>query len=171
MASDGEKPVFQPIRTDNILSSQGSHPGYPEHDIEAPISPQNGEGEHPGYAEDEIESPDTFRHDSSTDVDEKLERVETTRSMRDRRQFQPVTTRDRAELQRIASTFSGRDALSRTNTALSAPLERPDTLAGISLGDPVVDPGSPEFDVYKWSRMFVMPTSGDIQCANGKIPG
>ncbi|KAH7413485.1 putative ABC transporter CDR4 [Cadophora sp. MPI-SDFR-AT-0126] len=155
MASDGERPVFQPIRTDNILSGQGEHPGYPEHDIEQPISPQNGEGEHPGYAEDEIEHPETFRHDSSTDVDEKLERVQTTKSMRDRREFEPVRPGDREELHRIASTFSGRSPMSRTNTALSAPLERPDTLAGVNVGDPVLDPGSPEFDVYKWSRMMM----------------
>lgn len=156
MASEEDKPVFQPIRRENILTGQGEHPGYPEEDIEQPISHVNGDGEHPGYPEDEIERPETSHHDSSTDVDEKLERVETTKSMRDRKEFEPVTPRDRAELHRIASTFSGRHALSRTNTALSAPLERPDTLAGVNIGDPVLDPGSPEFDVYKWSRMFVL---------------
>ncbi|KAG4429722.1 GTPase-activating protein [Cadophora sp. M221] len=155
MASEGEKQDFQPIRTENILNGQGEHPGYPEDEIERPTTVLNGEGQHPGYAEDEIERPETFHNDSSTDTDEKLERVETTRSMRDRRQFEPVTSRDREELHRIASTFSGRNALSRTNTALSAPLERPDTLAGVNIGDPVLDPGSPEFDVYKWSRMLM----------------
>lgn len=132
MASQDERPVFQPIRSQSIL---------------------NGEGEHPGYPEDEIEQPATFRHDSSTDFDDKLERVETTKSTRDRRQFEPIGPGDREELQRIATTFSGRAALSRTNTAVSGGLSRQDTLAGVSLGDPVLDPGSPEFDAYKWSRM------------------
>lgn len=156
MASDGEKQIFQPLRTENILNDQGEHPGYPEEDIERPTTVANGEQQHSGIPEHEIERPETFRNDSSTDVDEKLERVKTTQSVRDRRQFEPIRPRDRDDLQRIASTFSGRAALSRTNTTLSAPVERQDTLAGINVGDPVLDPGSPEFDVYKWSRMFVL---------------
>ncbi|EAS35179.3 ABC transporter [Coccidioides immitis RS] len=34
-------------------------------------------------------------------------------------------------------------------------VERRDTLAGIEIGDPVLDPTKPEFDFYKWARMFM----------------
>ena len=132
MAAEEEKRVFRPIRSETIL---------------------NGQGEHPGYPEDDIERPATDRNDSSTDVEDKLERVVTTQSMRNRREYEPIIPGDREELERIASRFSGRAALSRTSTAMSGGLERKDTLAGISLGDAVLDPGSPEFDVYKWSKM------------------
>lgn len=36
-----------------------------------------------------------------------------------------------------------------------AQLERRDTLAGLQLGDPVLDPTKPEFNFYKWARMFM----------------
>lgn len=136
MAPQEEKHVFQSIR---------NHDNF------------NGGREHPGYLEDDIERPATSLNDSSTDVDDNLERIETTKSTRERHQFEPVTTRDRDELQRIASAFSGKGGLSRTNTGISGTLERLDTLAGVNIGDPVLDPDSPEFDVYKWSRMFVLP--------------
>ncbi|CZT10569.1 probable ABC1 transport protein [Rhynchosporium graminicola] len=159
MASNGENHAFQLEQAQNILSGQRSPPGYPEDEfvvVDSPTIATDGESQHPGYTSDEIERPETYRNDSSTtDTDEKLERVQTTKSMRDRRQFEPLTTRDRAELQRIASTFSGRGAITRTNTAAESPAERQDTLAGVNIGDPVLDPGSPEFDVYKWSRMLM----------------
>ncbi|KAL5328219.1 hypothetical protein ACEPPN_001716 [Leptodophora sp. 'Broadleaf-Isolate-01'] len=134
MAPQEEKHVFQSIR---------NHDNF------------NGGREHPGYLEDDIERPATSLNDSSTDVDDNLERIETTKSTRERHQFEPVTTRDRDELQRIASAFSGKGGLSRTNTGISGTLERLDTLAGVNIGDPVLDPDSPEFDVYKWSRMMM----------------
>jgi hypothetical protein len=95
---------------------------------------------------------------SSTDVEEKdgLERTQTSRTSRsaqERRQFEPIRSGDREELNRIASSFAGSVALQRTMTVQSSGLERKDTLAGIQLGDAVLDPSSPEFDVYKWSRM------------------
>ncbi|EEP75711.1 hypothetical protein UREG_00558 [Uncinocarpus reesii 1704] len=48
--------------------------------------------------------------------------------------------------------------LSRTSTRQAGDgtqLQRRDTLAGIQVGDPVLDPTSPEFDFYKWARMFM----------------
>jgi hypothetical protein len=95
---------------------------------------------------------------SSTDVEEKdgLERTETSRTSKsalERRQFEPIRSGDREELQRIASEFGGSVGLQRTMTVQSSRLERRDTLYGVQLGDAVLDPSSPEFDVYKWSRM------------------
>jgi len=92
---------------------------------------------------------------SSTDVEEKseLERKQTSKSAQEQRQFEPIRSGDREELHRIASSFSGSVALARSMTAESTGLERKDTLAGVNLGDAVLDPSSPEFDVYKWSRM------------------
>lgn len=137
MASTGDR-EFQPIRTENILNH---HPSGGTSD--------GAEKSH---------RPSMIPSNSSTDVEEKdgLERMQTSRTSRsaqERRQFEPIRSGDREELQRIASTFSGSVALQRTITGMSSALERKDTLAGIELGDAVLDPSSPEFDVYKWSRM------------------
>ena len=139
MASTGDR-EFQPIRTENILNSQHS-------------------GETHGDAEN-THRPSMIPRDSSTDVEEKdgLERIQTSgtsRSAQERRQFEPIRSGDREELHRIASSFGGSVALQRTMTLQSSGLERKDTLAGIQLGDAVLDPSSPEFDVYKWTRMYV----------------
>jgi ATP-binding cassette, subfamily G (WHITE), member 2, PDR len=140
MASTGER-EFQPIRTENILNSQPSRE-----------SSNDAENAH---------RPSMIPSHSSTDIEEKdgLERTQTSgtnytsRSAQERRQFEPIRSGDREELHRIASSFAGSVALQRTMTVQSSGLERKDTLAGIQLGDAVLDPSSPEFDVYKWSRM------------------
>lgn len=134
MASHGDR-EFQPIRTENILHEERST-GQPK--------------------EDELaERPSMLPSHSSTDVEEKseLERKQTSKSAQEQRQFEPIRSGDREELHRIASSFSGSVALARSMTAESTGLERKDTLAGVNLGDAVLDPSSPEFDVYKWSRM------------------
>ena len=83
-----------------------------------------------------------------------LRRTTTTRSVRER-EFQPIAAGDRDELHRIASNFAtAGGSLTRTSTRGSA-LERKDTLYNVNIGDPVLDPSSPEFDPYKWSRMYV----------------
>jgi ATP-binding cassette subfamily G (WHITE) protein 2 (PDR) len=82
------------------------------------------------------------------DEGEKLGRTQTSATARER-QFEPIRAGDREELHRLAST------LGRTESYISTPdaLERVDTLAGIQVGDSVLDPTSPDFDVYKWARM------------------
>ena len=137
MASSVDR-EFEPIRTENILNSQ------PMEDSSNAI--------------EEIPRPSMNPSGSSSDFEEKdgLERTKTsgtTRSALERRQFEPIRSGDREELQRIASSFGGSVALHRTMTGRSGALERRDTLAGIQLGDAVLDPSSPEFDVYKWSKM------------------
>lgn len=79
---------------------------------------------------------------------EKMGRTQTSATARERR-FEPIRVGDREELQRLAST------LGRTDSYMSTPdaLERRDTLAGVELGDSVLDPTSPDFDSYKWVRM------------------
>ncbi len=88
--------------------------------------------------------------DDEVDDAEKLGRTLTSATARER-QFQPIRAGDREELHRLAST------LGRTESYISArdALERVDTLAGVQLGDSVLDPTSPDFDVYKWARMYV----------------
>jgi ATP-binding cassette subfamily G (WHITE) protein 2 (PDR) len=137
MASTGER-GFQPIRTENILSSHAS--------------------EESSNAVEQSHRPSMIPSGSSTDYEEKgeLERAQTnrtSRSARERRQFEPIRSGDREELHRIASEFGGSVSLQRTATVQSSRLERKDTLYGVQFGDPVLDPSSPEFDVYKWSRM------------------
>jgi len=84
----------------------------------------------------------------------KLGRTQTSATARER-QFEPIRAGDREELHRLAST------LGRTESYISTPdaLERVDTLAGVQIGDSVLDPTSPDFDVYKWARMWVLPFS------------
>jgi ATP-binding cassette subfamily G (WHITE) protein 2 (PDR) len=116
---------------------------------------------HLGHRDESVERPAIMPARSSTDNEDEeqyLERVQTTQSMRDRRVFQPILQGDREQLQRMASGFGEEMNLSRTKTRESSALERIDTLAGVNLGDPVLDPNSPEFDVYKWSRMYVILT-------------
>jgi ATP-binding cassette subfamily G (WHITE) protein 2 (PDR) len=137
MASTGDR-EFQPIRTENILNSHPS--GESSNDTE------------------NAHRPSMIPSASSTDAEEKdgLERTQTSRTSRsaaERRQFEPIRSGDREELHRLASSFGSSVALQRTMTAQSSGLERRDTLYGIQLGDAVLDPSSPEFDVYKWSRM------------------
>lgn len=138
MASADSNRDFAPIRTQNILNDQ-------EQDL----------GEY-AYGEDEIErpSPEQFHSSNSTVIEDgQLSRVQTSRSARERREFEPIRSGDREELHRIASSFGGSIALARTRTNATTALERQDTLAGVNLGDPVLDPKSPEFDIYKWLRM------------------
>lgn len=144
MASERHEEYFPTNRTDNILNDG---PQYHEH----------------GYAEDEIEeledSGATLAHtSSSTDnntATPTLTRSGTTRSDRlsRRNTFEEINAGDRAALHRLATEYGGTEAaLSRVGTRASG-LERQDTLAGIQTGDPVLDPKSPFFDVYKWARM------------------
>jgi ATP-binding cassette subfamily G (WHITE) protein 2 (PDR) len=133
MASDEEKREYLPIRTETILNNESTRDDF-------------ADGEQPAVVPT----------DSSTDVEEpNLERTQTSKSARERRTFEPINTGDRAELHRIASSFGGSVALSRTETNQTShsALERRDTLYGVNIGDPVLDPNSPEFEPYKWARM------------------
>jgi ATP-binding cassette, subfamily G (WHITE), member 2, PDR len=146
MSSDERKEYF-PTGADNILSDE-------------PVSHRHENG----YPEEDIEKPELFHTRSSTDIGPetpKLNRSQTTRSTRLARErtFEPINAGDRAELHRIASEFGGSVDLVRTATINSTVLERKDTLAGLEVGDPVLDPTSPEFDPYKWVRMYGLPTS------------
>jgi len=136
MASSGAR-EFQPIRSENILNND--------------TSKMEDNGGNPSHR------PSMVPTNSSTDVEEndELERTQTSSSAWERRQFEPVRSGDREELQRIASAFGGSMALARSRTRESTKLERKDTLAGVNIGDDVLDPSSPEFDVYKWTRMCV----------------
>lgn len=140
MSSDDRVEYF-PVRADNIPSdgTQTHESGYPADEIE--------------------ETPGTLaRTHSSTDHDPEtppLTRSGTTRSQRlsRRNTFEPIHIGDRQALERLASQFSGTEDLARIATRASATLDRQDTLAGIGPNDPVLDPQSPHFDVYKWVRM------------------
>jgi ATP-binding cassette subfamily G (WHITE) protein 2 (PDR) len=137
MDSTGDR-EFQPIRTENILSSHHS--------------------EESSNAVEPSQRPSMIPSSSSTDCEEngELERTETnrtSRSAREQRHFEPIRSGDREELQKIATEFGGSVELQRTATVRSSRLQRKDTLYGIQLGDSVLDPSSPDFDVYKWSRM------------------
>ena len=68
---------------------------------------------------------------------------------------------DRPALAHLASLLTHNIATKESNARTST-LDRKDTLAGIEQDDPVLNPSSPEFDFYKWVRMFMrqMETDG-----------
>ncbi|KAJ5553854.1 hypothetical protein N7513_003813 [Penicillium frequentans] len=72
----------------------------------------------------------------------------------DRAIFAHMSPEEREELSRIASNFPRHRA---TDSDLSGmtDVERKDTLEGLELGDPVLDPTSGQFDHYKWARMML----------------
>jgi hypothetical protein len=108
------------------------------------------------FNDDLYERPEVPHSRSSTSISDPsdLKRIQTTKSMRERRAlFEPIATGDRAELKRIASNWEG-ESLVRSSTRGSG-LERRDTLAGVNIGDSVLDPKSEDFDPYKWSRMMM----------------
>ena len=67
------------------------------------------------------------------------------------RTFSGESGEDFARIATALSTHQTREAPERAETGL----ERKDTLAGIKFGDPVLDPTKPEFNFYKWVRMFM----------------
>lgn len=125
-----EKLEYRPKRTENILDDSSNFVAR------SAMSSSNSS------AEVEVDDKDA------------IERTETGKSNIER-QFEPVKHGDREKLHRIASEFGGSVALSRTQTRGSVALEKIDTLHGVKLGDSVLDPSSPDFDVYKWTRMVM----------------
>ncbi|KAK9319147.1 ABC-2 type transporter-domain-containing protein [Lipomyces orientalis] len=75
--------------------------------------------------------------------------------------YEPIVTKtfthedQRPELARLASAFSSAEYRPATSDDGVEGLERKDTLAGVELSDPVLDPSRPEFDFYKWVRMLL----------------
>ncbi|ESZ91198.1 ABC-transporter [Sclerotinia borealis F-4128] len=97
--------------------------------------------------------------DSSTDFDSTLLPTRTNETAREK-EFEPIKAGDREELKRIASGFGG-SQIGRSftnNTTGSDALERQDTLAGVKLGDSMLDPSSPDFNVNKWTKMMMRLT-------------
>jgi ATP-binding cassette subfamily G (WHITE) protein 2 (PDR) len=74
-------------------------------------------------------------------------------------QYEPIrtfTAEERPELARLATLLSRTTSRQATvDFGGEKELERRDTLYGVNLGDPVLDPSKPEFDFYKWVRMFM----------------
>ena len=74
--------------------------------------------------------------------------------------FNSIPAEERAQLKRLATfhrTRTDGTGVSATDTNL----ERKDTLAGIDFDDPRLDPESPEFDIYIWSRVFIRALDED----------
>lgn len=74
----------------------------------------------------------------------------------DHRRFEPIHAGDVQELTRLASRLSThRRRSSFATEADDGDLERKDTITGLELDNPVFDPSSKSFDLYKWVRMFM----------------
>jgi hypothetical protein len=124
--------------------------------LEHELSPQGRNPNNTKFDSDLYERPEIAHSRSSTSISDPsdLKRIQTTKSMRERRAlFEPIASGDRAELKRIASNWEG-ESMVRSSTRGSG-LERRDTLAGVNIGDSVLDPKSEDFDPYKWSRMMM----------------
>ena len=69
--------------------------------------------------------------------------------------FEPISPGDDAVLTRLASRFTRTQShySRRGSNVDESALERKGTLEGLELGDPVFDPNSPKFDLYKYLRM------------------
>lgn len=94
-------------------------------------------------------SGDTSGNSTVVGDENTLEKVETSRSVRERH-FEPIHAGDAEELHRIATNMSNNRSVRSSTRRNTNDLERTDTLAGVGLGDPVLDPAAKEFDVYKW---------------------
>ncbi|QSZ33671.1 hypothetical protein DSL72_005242 [Monilinia vaccinii-corymbosi] len=108
------------------------------------------------HVHDEAVQPVLSSADSSTDFVPSLLPSRTNETVREH-QFEPIGTGDREQLQRIATSF-GSSQLGRTFTHASGAsdgLEKPHTLTGTKLGDPTLDPNSPEFDIIIWTKMMM----------------
>ncbi|KAI9889725.1 MAG: hypothetical protein M1814_005024 [Vezdaea aestivalis] len=75
-------------------------------------------------------------------------------------QYEEINAGDRNEIVRLASklsrTFSPSNPAHNPDPAHDVEsLGKIDTLAGLSAGDPVLDPTKPEFDIYKWVRFYL----------------
>nr|POE82695.1 abc transporter cdr4 [Quercus suber] len=73
------------------------------------------------------------------------------------RAFEPINPGDEGILTRLATQMS-RPSMSRRNTNSTATgddLERKHTLDGVEIGDPVLDPSSPEFDLRTYIKMVM----------------
>lgn len=107
------------------------------------------------------------RHDSDEDIQYAPIRAgvdsdETTLERTVSKMFGDLSVEERVELQRIASSLHQ----SKTNQSRDRSyLERQDTLAGVAVDDPRIDPSRPEFDVYVWARVFVRALHEDIKAA------
>jgi ATP-binding cassette subfamily G (WHITE) protein 2 (PDR) len=141
MASEREKHEWRP-ETENIISTGTTT--RTENIVE-----DDGDYE-------EIERPKLQDFPiSSTDSEEQklLRRTETNQSTRQRRTFEPIKAGDAEELTRIASSWEDEGASVVRTSTRGSELQKTDTLAGIYIGDAVLNPKSPEFDPYKWARM------------------
>ncbi|KAF2766133.1 hypothetical protein EJ03DRAFT_354264 [Teratosphaeria nubilosa] len=118
------------------------------------------------YAPDGIISSETSRHPSHDDVDEKQppkgyfdekgkELIEEPSAEISSSENDYILPEERENLRRLASHLSRTHSQYSRRTSVSANtgLERQDTLAGLELDDPALDPGSPKFDLHKFMRM------------------
>jgi len=78
--------------------------------------------------------------------------------------FEPINAGDEAVLRRLASQLSRSQSQYSQGRRASTPgsaLERQDTLAGLEVTDPLFDPNSPKFDLYKYLRMTMKLLDAD----------
>lgn len=77
---------------------------------------------------------------------------------------------DKAALQRLATQLSRTQTRRSSTTGRSNDLERKDTIAGLEMDDPQLDPNSPSFDLHKWIRMTMkMVDEDDVKVARAGV--
>jgi len=79
------------------------------------------------------------------------------------RTYQPINAGDDAVLTRLASQFSRTQShySRRSSTGPEDALQKTGTIDGLELGDPVLDPSSPKFDLHKYLRKTLSILAGE----------
>ncbi|EEH23444.2 hypothetical protein PABG_05655 [Paracoccidioides brasiliensis Pb03] len=110
-----------------------------------------GDSPHSSGREDPEYLPDEKDHDYNDHEDESHHGDSSSNEDTRFNLIRSLTRDPNTELSRIASVFSHADEHSTATDSLA----RIDTLAGLQLGDAVLNPSSPQFDFYKWARMLM----------------
>ncbi|KAF2092595.1 hypothetical protein NA57DRAFT_82150 [Rhizodiscina lignyota] len=125
--------------------AEDKHRSGEDLEIEATPSPREAPYIEPFEKLEEVETKDDLDHIDS----ESTTNPYSSDSASGSHEFSPINPGDKDELRRIAST------LSRKYTNRTGDLERRETITGIPDDDPVFDPSSKSFDIYKWAKKFI----------------
>ena len=109
--------------------------------------------DNPGASDPRQPDHDYFDSEGKEEVEDRIERELMSSSSSG--VYEPISPGDESVLIRLASQFTRGQSYYSRRGAISdgSTLERKDTLEGLEPSDPVLDPTSPSFDLYKYLRM------------------
>jgi len=156
----------QTYAPDGIISSQ-----QPERHLSDALSTSTSKTLEGAETPKKTSSPDYLTQEGKEAVEESIEPSSSSEDLD--KQYGQFDNDEKATLQRLASQMSrGQSYYSRrsSNAAQSTDLERVNTIEGMELNDPQLDPNSPKFDLHKWIRMVMkMVDEDDVKIARAGI--